>query len=119
MVANMVLNLALIVPMAHAGLALATSLSAWLNAFLLWRGLAKDGAWKAQAGAIRFLVQLAIANGVLATVILVLNKPVPVWLADGGLDRTVTMAVLVTAGVLAYFATLFVVGVRIRHFRRR
>ncbi len=119
MVANMVLNLALILPLAHAGLALATSLSAWLNAFLLWRGLAKEGAWKAQAGAMKFFVQLAIANGVLAAVILLLNKPVPAWLADGGLDRTLTMAVLVAAGVLAYFATLFVLGVRVRHFRRR
>src|SRR5690554_4558802 len=119
MVANMAFNLALIVPLAHAGLALATSMSAWLNGYLLWRGLRKEGAWKAQAGAMKFFVQLAIANGVLAAVILLLNKPVPAWLADGGLDRTLTMAVLVAAGVLAYFATLFVLGVRVRHFRRQ
>ena len=36
---NMVFNLVLIVPLQHAGLALATSLSAYLNAFLLWRSL--------------------------------------------------------------------------------
>jgi putative peptidoglycan lipid II flippase len=35
MVANMAFNLALIVPLAHAGLALATSMSAWLNGYLL------------------------------------------------------------------------------------
>ncbi|MCK7545435.1 murein biosynthesis integral membrane protein MurJ [Marinobacter bryozoorum] len=119
MVANMVFNLALILPLAHAGLALATSLSAWLNAFLLWRGLAKEGAWKAQAGAMKFLLQLAVANGVLAGVILLLNEPVPTWLAYGGLDRALEMAVLVAAGVAVYFLTLALVGVRVRHFRRR
>ncbi|UZD66769.1 murein biosynthesis integral membrane protein MurJ [Marinobacter sp. AN1] len=119
MVANMVFNLALILPLAHAGLALATSLSAWLNAFLLWRGLAKEGAWKAQSGAARFLLQLAIANGVLAVVILLLNEPVSTWLAYGGMERALEMAVLVVAGVAAYFLALALVGVRVRHFRRR
>ncbi|HAU14322.1 MAG TPA: murein biosynthesis integral membrane protein MurJ, partial [Gammaproteobacteria bacterium] len=48
MVANMVFNLALIVPLAHVGLALATSLSALLNAFLLWLGLRREGVYQAQ-----------------------------------------------------------------------
>ncbi|HAG94499.1 MAG TPA: murein biosynthesis integral membrane protein MurJ, partial [Gammaproteobacteria bacterium] len=46
MVANMVFNLALIVPLAHVGLALATSLSALLNAFLLWLGLRREGVYE-------------------------------------------------------------------------
>lgn len=51
MVANMVFNLILIFPLAHAGLALATSLSAWLNGYLLWRGLRKEGRGRvSQAG---------------------------------------------------------------------
>ncbi len=118
MVANMVLNLALIGPLAHAGLALATSLSAWLNTFLLWRGLSREGAWQRQSGTLRFLGQLAIANGVLAAVILYLNAPVSQWLAAGGMERATDMAVLVAAGVSAYFVALVVVGVRVRHFRR-
>lgn len=43
MASNMVLNLILVWPLGHVGLALATSLSAGLNAFLLWRGLYKQG----------------------------------------------------------------------------
>ncbi len=43
MIANMGLNLIFIVPLAHAGLALATALSAFLNAGLLARGLRRQG----------------------------------------------------------------------------
>lgn len=119
MVANMAFNLALIVPLAHAGLALATSISAWLNGYLLWRGLRKEGVWKSQSGWPKFLVQLAVANAALAAVILWLNAPVAEWLAAGGLRRALDMAVLVAAGVGAYFVALMLAGVRLRQFRQK
>lgn len=119
MVANMVFNLALIVPLAHAGLALATSLSAWLNGYLLWRGLRKEGAWQSQPGWPKFLMQLAAANGALAAVVLWLNAPVAEWLLLGGLARATDMAILVVAGVAAYFLTLGLAGVRLRQFRQK
>ena len=119
MVANMVFNLALIVPLAHAGLALATSLSAWLNGYLLWRGLRKEGAWKSQSGWPKFLMQLAVANSALAAVILWLNVPVGQWLAFTGLQRASEMTILVVAGVLAYFVALALAGVRVRQFRQK
>lgn len=118
MVANMAFNLALIVPLAHAGLALATALSAWLNGFLLWRGLRREGAWKSQPGWPKFFLQLALANVVLAGVILWLNVPAAQWFAAGGAQRALDMSVIVVAGVVAYFAALAVAGVRVRHFRQ-
>ncbi|WP_404368355.1 murein biosynthesis integral membrane protein MurJ [Marinobacter sp.] len=118
MVANMVFNLILVFPMAHAGLALATSLSAWLNTGLLWRGLKKEGAWRSQPGWGRFLLQLAVANGALVAVILYLSAPVDQWLAVGGLRRSADMAVLVTAGVAVYLVALGLAGIRLRHFRQ-
>ncbi|MBW4936410.1 murein biosynthesis integral membrane protein MurJ [Marinobacter sp. F4206] len=119
MVANMVFNLILVFPLAHAGLALATSLSAWLNGFLLWRGLRKEGAWQSQSGWPRFLVQIGVANLALALTILWLKAPVSVWLAAGGYQRAADMAVLVGAGVAVYFLALGLTGVRVRHFRQR
>ncbi len=119
MVANMVFNLMLVFPLAHAGLALATSLSAWLNGFLLWRGLRKEGAWQSQPGWPRFLLQILFANGALAAVILWLKPPVAEWLANGGYQRAADMAVLVAAGVFVYFLVLALTGVRVRHFRHR
>ncbi len=119
MIANMVFNLALIFPLAHAGLALATSLSAWLNAWLLWRGLRKEGAWQSQSGWPRFLAQLAFANATLVAIILYLQPPVDQWLTAGGLQRSADMALLVAAGVGGYFVALALAGVRVRHFRQR
>ena len=112
MVANMVFNLALIVPLAHAGLALATSLSAWLNGYLLWRGLRKEGAWKSQSGWPKFLMQLAVANSALAAVILWLNVPVGQWLAFTGLQRASEMTILVVAGVRRWLWFGFDLGCR-------
>lgn len=63
MVANMVLNLILIWPLAHAGLALATSLAALLNAGLLYRGLRTEGVFQPQPGWRRFLLRIAMASG--------------------------------------------------------
>ncbi len=119
MVANMVFNLILVVPLAHAGLALATSLSAWLNAGLLWWILRRDGAWQAQPGWLRFGGQLAVANIALAAVILYLRGPFDHWVLAGGMQRSADMALIVVGGGLVYFVTLALAGVRLRHFRLR
>src|SRR5690554_7882976 len=73
MVANMAFNLALRVPLAHAGMPLATSMSAWLDGSLLWRGLRKEGAWPSQCDWPQFLSQLAVSNAALAAVLLSLQ----------------------------------------------
>ena len=64
-------------------------------------------------------MQLAVANGALAAVILWLNVPVGQWLAFTGLQRASEMAILVVAGVFAYFVALVLVGVRVRQFRQK
>ena len=119
MVANMVFNLILVFPLAHAGLALATSLSAWLNAVLLWRGLRREGAWQSQPGWPRFLMQIGLANTAMAAGVLWFNPPVGQWLAASGAERAVDMAVVVAIGVGIYFLALALAGVRVRHFRHR
>lgn len=119
MVANMVFNLALIVPLAHAGLALATSLSAWLNAVLLWRGLKRQGAWQSQPGWPKYLAQIGLANAAMVAVILWLNMPAMRWLSAGGIERSLYMGMLVAAAGGAYFIVLGLAGVRVRHFRQR
>ena len=68
MVANMVMNLLFVLPLlwyfnvGHLGLALATSLSAYLNAFLLLRGLRRIGAYQAQSGWAVFVLRLGLAR---------------------------------------------------------
>lgn len=117
MAANMVFNLLLIWPLAHAGLALATTLSAFLNAGLLLRGLIRDGVFRWQQGWGRFLLQLGLANGALVILLLALVQPAEQWLHAGLMQRVEWMALLVFAGVAVYAAVLVASGVRLRHLR--
>jgi putative peptidoglycan lipid II flippase len=117
MVVNMVLNLALVFPLQHAGLALATSLSAFFNAYMLYRGLKATGHYKAQAGWLKFIFKALLANGVLFAVMYFMMGNAAQWLEWDTWTRIGWMSLIVVAGVVAYFATLFIVGLRPRHLK--
>jgi putative peptidoglycan lipid II flippase len=117
MVANMVLNLALIVPLAHVGLALATSLSAFLNAGLLLRGLLRDGVFSWQPGWGRFVSQLLLANLAMAALLLWLMPEVQVWLDASVWQRAWLMAQCCVLGGGGYLLVLWIGGIRLRDLR--
>lgn len=117
MVANMGFNLLLIWPLAHAGLALATTLSAFINAGLLLRGLIRDDVFRWQSGWGVFGVRLLLANGALAGLLFWLARPASEWLAAGLMQRVQWMALLVVSGVAIYAIVLLILGVRLRHLR--
>lgn len=117
MVANMVMNLLLIWPLAHAGLALATSLSACLNAALLLRGLLKLGVYQWQPGWGTLLLRMAVACALMVAVIVVTAPTTDTWLAGGWLIRSGSLALVVMAGLSVYVAALVVSGLRPRHLR--
>lgn len=116
---NMVLNLALVVPWAqsgapgpHAGLALATSVSALLNAGLLYRGLCKAGLLRPTLGWLRLLLKVVVACALMALLISYFVPPLELWLQASLLTRCLWLTGAVFGGAMAYFAVLFAVGVR-------
>lgn len=117
MVSNMGFNLLLVFPLAHAGLALATSLSAWLNAGLLLIGLVRRDAYRRRRGWGRFGLQMIFANLAMVGILLWLRGPVSDWLSRGAVFRAEHLALLVVAGLGGYLAALGLTGVRLRHFR--
>ena len=117
MVANMVFNLLLIWPLAHAGLALATALSAFLNAGLLGYLLYRRQVLVFQPGWGRYAVQL-VGGSVLMSVALMLVSPDwQVWLEFGLWQRVRWVAGLVVLGGGLYFIWLTALGLRLRHFK--
>jgi len=117
MVANMVLNLILIFPLAHVGLALATTLAAYLNAFLLFWFLRKDGNYRAQPGWWAWLARLLLGNAIMLAVIMSINPSIESWLAFSEWQRINWTAILVAAGAGSYGLSLLIMGIRMRHLR--
>ena len=119
MVANMVFNLMLIWPLAHAGLALATALSAFLNAGLLGWLLHKQGVLVFQPGWGRYAIQLIGGCALMSAGLWWLTPEWLQWLEWSVWARVQWLALLVVAGAAVYFAWLAALGVRWQHFRLR
>jgi putative peptidoglycan lipid II flippase len=117
MVANMALNLTLVWSLAHAGLALATSLAACLNSGLLLRALLRDGAYRPSPGWRTLLARTAVAVAVMGALLLWASPDLQEWLAWGSWERAWRLGGLILAGIAAYFAALLAAGMRPRHFR--
>lgn len=118
MVANMVFNLILVWPLAHVGLALATSLSALLNAGMLWWGLRKIGVYQAQPGWPMFTLRLLLACAALSIVVLWLAADVQQWFEWGWQQKVLQMSILVVTGIAVFLVTLVASGMRMRHVRK-
>jgi putative peptidoglycan lipid II flippase len=114
MATNMVFNLILIFPLQHAGLALATSLSAYLNAYLLLHALRRDGVYRPVAGWSRLLRQIGVAAVAMAAVVAWLSPGLEVWVEAPRLDRVAWLLGLIAVGAAVYFITLIVGGWRPR-----
>ena len=101
----------------HAGLALAISIAAIVNAWLLYRGLRRDGVVSESQGWMALLLRVIAANVAMVIGIRYLDRPLAWWLAAGVLERALWLGAIVTVGVVAYFAVLWLLGTRLRHFR--
>lgn len=115
MVANMVFNLMLIFPLAHVGLALATSLSAALNAAMLYSGLRKQGVYQPDPGWLLYLLKLAVAAALMVASVAVLNQEPQQWLDWDWVNRSLQLGLLVVVGISVYFVSLYIMGLRPHH----
>ncbi len=114
MLANIVFNLVLVFPLAHAGLALATSLSAMLQAFLLYRILKRDKVYRSNPGWIRYLGKVLTGVIIMGAVVLYGAGGVANWFDYALLQRIGNLALWVVAGMSIYFVIMFAFGIRLR-----
>ncbi|MBR7890199.1 murein biosynthesis integral membrane protein MurJ [Marinomonas sp. A79] len=112
MVSNMVFNLILVWPFGHVGLALATSMSAALNAYLLWYGLYKQQHhvfsvqwWRL----LRILLSATIALGAFLYVCLQQGWQ---WTQMDDWSRVGYTLAIVVLGVLVYGLVAVMAGLR-------
>ncbi len=109
--ANIVLSLILIVPLAYAGLALATSLAALLNAGLLLQNLRRAGLYTAQPGWGGYLVKVILAGIALVVAGWWVSPAMAVWDQTNVWGRVgyLTTAILVAGGT--YLVSAWLLGI--------
>jgi len=117
MVSNTILLLILIKPLAHMGLALATSIAGFINVGALFYFLVKRGIFVPQPGWLRFAGQLFLANGLLLAWLWFYSPDLSQWLVWGWAGRLLTLALIVVVSMVMYALALFISGMRVRHFR--
>jgi putative peptidoglycan lipid II flippase len=103
----------------HAGLTLATSLGACLNAGLLYWGLRRRGIYRPRPGWLQFVARLVVALGVLAGVLFAAAGTPADWIGASLAERVVRLALVCGGGAAAYFAALWLLGFRLADFSRR
>jgi putative peptidoglycan lipid II flippase len=125
MVSNMLLNLLFVVSLTfaefrgpHMGLALASSVAAYINAGLLYRMLRRQGAYWPEAGWPRLL--LAVGTGCTAMVAMLvwLNDPPAQWAVWSASTRTYHLVFLIFLGAVVYTVATLAGGLRLRHLEK-
>lgn len=149
LVSNMMLNLIFVgllhyyLHLGYVGLALATSISAYINAYLLFRGLARSDSLcsplgESLGGALEaspdvssskqrarllskdfwwLLLRALLAVASMSTALYFMLPEAEFWAAASWLTRIYEVALLCFIGFVTYIAVLFVTGVRPRQFK--
>lgn len=124
MASNMVLNVLLVVPLhfywqvGHVGLALATSLSAFLNALLLFFALRRKSIYVPSNTAwLRFGVNLLLAVTMMLAVLVWLGDyfdafDASLWQQLGWWQRSMSIVAICLAGIAVYVTVLWLCGMR-------
>ncbi|GHF15863.1 putative lipid II flippase MurJ [Kordiimonas sediminis] len=123
LVVNTSLNLLLIGPLGHVGLALATAIAAWLNVALLYRGLKKPGLFTLERSTTLFIAKCIGASTVMAGGVLAYSHYFGAFFQTDGLMRITVLVGLVAIGFMLYILSIFVLKAvstaQIRSFLRQ
>jgi putative peptidoglycan lipid II flippase len=118
-VANTVMAFALMQVLGHVGIALATAISAYLNCWLLARGLRTRGLLEVDRRLLRRAAGALAASAVMAGVLFVAERQLAQLLAVQGITRWFALAALVALGLAVYALAATLLGaLRPREFLR-
>ena len=119
MVTNLVLNLLFVGLLLdrgfegpHAGLALASSAAAYLNAILLYRGLRKRKVYVPERGWFRLWIAVILACITMGALILFMTHDTDAWLRATAVLRVKNLALTIAFGVIVYVFTCMVAGLK-------
>jgi len=112
LLANIGFSLALVFTFAHAGLALAVSLAAFVNAGLLYRGLRRAGSYRPQPGWPGLLARIMLASFAMGALLWWGAGELSGWLSAPALERVARLTAWILVGIVVYGVTVYALGVR-------
>lgn len=116
MIANMGFNVVLATALGYEygyiGLALATALSASLNAFWLYKQLKKDGVYQFSKQTLIFAIKAMVSALSMAAIVYYLNPSMAQWFELGLSGQIIELIKLITVAVVSYFTLFIVLGLR-------
>lgn len=113
-VVNVVLSLALFPALAHTGIAIATSLAAWVNAGLLAGTLARRGQFSLGSAQWRRHALILAASFAMGLALWAAARPLAPWFAGehGLVLQAIGVLGIIGAGAIGYFGVLHLTGVQ-------
>ena len=114
MTSNIFLNLIFVQYFAHVGLAAATSISALLNASLLYYFLVKQDVFKFNNAFYKMLIKVTFATIIMAIYIYYFDSNIDFYEDSSLLERAFLLSKTITISALIYFLSLFILGVRLK-----
>ena len=117
MISNMVFNLMLVWHWHHVGLAFASTLSAFLNAGLLYWGLHKKGVYRLDKHWLALGARYFAANAAMTAVLLAITPNLTYWLGNGWHLKVAYLLGICVAGVATYLVVLTIVGFKWRDLK--
>jgi len=116
MASNMVFNLVLALPFGYVGLAIATSMSATLNAALLYFSLHKLGVFTLSKTSMLFIVRVVIASTAMGALIYYRDKGLA-FFDLLLLEQIKDVAITIGLSVMVFGISMVLLGMKPRHFR--
>ena len=114
MVSNMGFNL-LSIPFSYVGLAIASAMSATLNAYLLYRGLAKADVYHFSRKSAVFFVKVLLAAIAMGAAVWYYVPEINQWTKMDFFMRVYWLVWLIVLAAIVYGATLILLGIRKHH----
>ncbi|QCI26789.1 murein biosynthesis integral membrane protein MurJ [Buchnera aphidicola (Thelaxes californica)] len=91
----------------HVGLALSTSLGAWIHVFILVFYLYKYNIFTLQPGWGKFLMKMIISSSIMISFLLITLPSIEYWINELFISKVIYLLILIITSLFLYFSSLF------------